>query len=937
MHWTRSQMVTMCVAVFPFCLGAPSPAGDTTRARPHRDHFASGMTHRAGSPDDHMAALAQLDASRASHVAAHSGGWSDPGTWSPEVPTAGARIVIPQDVTVTVNAPIAVALDWIRIEGRLHFPPDDESGLAVTTVLVAPSGTLSIGSPDKAVASGKHVQLLFLPRSAQVRWQDGSDTLGGLIVLGHVGFYGAPKAGFATPSNSLHPGTSGLTFLALPAGWEVGDELLFPAVDAASEDEQRRIASVSEDGTTLTLSSPLTFGHVPPHAVRAEVPVGNLTRNVVLASAETGALHQRAHVMVMTHEPVHMSGAAFRGLGRTTTVRPHTLPTVNDHGAVSAGENPIGRYAVHFHLVSGASRKSPPHRFTGNVIVDSPKHGLVNHGGYVVAENNVTLAIHGSHFFAENGSEIGAFRHNLAVFSRGSGEHIEGRQLGIGDFGHGGHGFWSQSPAVIMEGNYAFHHAGPAYVIFAAPIEAAEGTQNVFFRGEHRIANFLQDNLDSPLRDTVKEQHIPPTTIPFRFPRNIAANSWRGLEIWHTNSIAAHNVQSLVEDCSFWDMRSAGIAMTYGVNTVVRNSILLGPDLIGCRDSSCEGSIGITNEGSTRNLIIENVHVARFSTGIRIPSRGATRISRSYFDNTYNILIEPAQQPGRETTIADNTFARHQNGGEDYHLLQTGQLFQGDVSMLFERDPLIVTDHRFPGKTIYRPNQHPAAIPFRDSGIPELDGKTADQIRREYGLAIGGMLASDDATEVPGVGGLVGRPTSRTAEMADERKMLARMDNSLQTGTSKESGTTNRAQGYGLDCCNIHRIVKGDSGERTGWRFLTEPRGDKVVTKLTYVDTNPPRFELDRRIRLEIHPDDVKYGFLIQGTLYDSGAWPETVRRAYRQLEVDARGDIHIPFEYPDRAGNMVRQEFRVKVTPVAVRRGSNLFYYMQKSSGSGG
>ena len=197
-----------------------------------------------------------------------------------------------------------------------------------------------------------------------------------------------------------------------------------------------------------------------------------------------------------------------------------------------------------------------PHVFSDNVIVDSPKHGLVNHGGYVVAEDNVTFAIHGSHFFAENGSEIGAFRHNLAVFSRGSGEHIEGRQEGIGDFGHGGHGFWSNSPALVMEGNYAFHHRGPAYVIFAAPVEAAAGTQHVFFRGGARIANFPRENLDSTLRDLATEPYVTPTTIPFRFSRNIAANSARGLEIWHTNEISDHNLQSVVEDCVFWDIRS---------------------------------------------------------------------------------------------------------------------------------------------------------------------------------------------------------------------------------------------------------------------------------------------------------------------------------------------------------------------------------------------
>jgi len=835
-------------------------------------------------------------------------------------------------VTVSVTVPIAVAaLDWVRVEGRLRFSPLENGQLAVGTVLVTPTGTLSIGAPDRPVDPGKTVSLLFAPRSDTIRRRDHFDMLGGLIVLGHLSIYGAPKAGFAVPSNSLAPGVSRLTFLTLPAGWNVGDELLFPAAAAASEDEQRHIASVSNDRTTITLSSPLRFGHVPPAAAGAEVPVANLTRNVMLASTETGRLHQRAHVMIMTHEPVHISGAMFRGLGRTTAARPHTLTTVNDRGEVTVGENPIGRYAVHFHLVSGASRNMPPHVFTDNVIADSPKHGLVNHGGYVVAEDNVTFAIHGSHFFAENGSEIGAFRHNLAVFSRGSGEHIEARQAGIGDFGHTGHGFWSNSPAVVMEHNYAFHHARSAYVIFAAPVETAEGMQNVFFRGSARIANFLRVNLDSPLRDMLTEQHVAPTEIPFRFSGNIAANSERGLETWHVNEIAGHNLPSIVEGCMFWDIRSVAIAITYGVNTVVRDSILLGPRRTSCSDGPCLDDVGITNDGTTRNLLIDNVHVAGFSAGIWVPSGGATRISRSSFDNKFNLVIDAPHQPGRTTIVEENAFARHNDNGEDYRFLQDRPSFRGNLSMLFARDPLVVTDDRFPGKTLYRPGQYPTAIPFRDSGVPELDGKTADQIRREFGLALGGVLAPVDATRIPGIGGLVGGSPTYRAEMADEEKMLSRTRH-LQSGRGG-AGTSNEDEGHGTDCCNIHRLTKGKDGNRTGWRFLTERRGGKIMTRLLYVESHPPRFELDPRIRLEIHPDDVKYGFLIQGLLYDDFAPPEAVRRIFDSLRVDDSGYVDIRFEYPDRAGHLFHQQYRLNATPRAARRGSDLFYYLHSAS----
>jgi G8 domain len=180
MNWIRLPLIAMCAAV-------SAGAGESAQIPLQIDHVANRTADRATDPHDHRSALAQLDASRASHVAARSGDWSDPGTWASRVPTAGARVVIPQGVTVTVTVPIAVeALDWVRVEGRLHFSPFDNSQLSVTTLLVTPAGTLSIGAPDSPVDSGKTVRLLFAPRSPTVRRQDSVDMLGGLIALGRV-------------------------------------------------------------------------------------------------------------------------------------------------------------------------------------------------------------------------------------------------------------------------------------------------------------------------------------------------------------------------------------------------------------------------------------------------------------------------------------------------------------------------------------------------------------------------------------------------------------------------------------------------------------------------------------------------------------------------------------------------------------------------------
>lgn len=905
----RSRFLTCCLAV---ALGHSSA--------PLLHAVQGGSNHH-----DHALAMALLDASDATHIARRDGAWSDPATWSSGMPGPNARVLVPPELTVTVDEEIETPIGWVRVEGALRFSPTADTLLQATTIVITPTGSLAIGAPDDRVRADKTARLHFLPRSAEERRRDHSDLAGGLIALGSVQLFGAQYDSFAVPMSRLNKNVSHIAFGVPPVGWRVGDQLLFPAANAGSEDELRRIASISDDRMAFELEAPLDFAHSAPDGVPARVPVGNLTRNVILASTETGELHQRGHVMLMAPTGIEISGAAFRGLGRTSAFAAHALTPGDDPDQGVTRANLIGRYAVHFHLVSGAARESPAQIFSGNAIVDSPKHGLVNHGGYVVAENNVTFAIHGSHFFTENGSEIGSFRNNLAVFSRGSGDDVRARKTGVADFGHGGHGFWSQSPAVTVEDNYAFHHAAAAYAIFAAGIASSGDLMDVHFQGTMRIANLRRENLQPPVQEVLAHDFVPPTVVPFRLSRNTAGNSSLGIEIWFTNLTAEHDLESVVEECVVWDAHKRGIRLVYGVNTRIRDSTLVGFDPLGCSEPACDGSIGITTEGTTRHLTIDNVKISGFTTGVRVPLRGVTEIKQSRFENKYNIRIFRPEQPGRQTILRGNSFARHADDGVDYHLTP-GTPFNGDISMFFERDFLLVEDSRFPGKTVYFKDQHPAAIPFEDTGIRQLDGKTAGEIQAELGLAIGGMLAPGDAVELPGVGGLVGAPSSQPEEQADQEEMLARVVN-LE---NEISYTSSREEGYSTDCCNIYRMVQGTDDEQTGWRFKTVRSGDGLSTQITYIDTTPPRFELDPRIELEIHPRDVRYGFVIEGTLHDENEGAAVIRKEYRDLTEDADGYVRVDFEYPDRAGNVFHRVFELEVTPEAVQRGANLSYYRQ-------
>ena len=229
------------------------------------------------------------------------------------------------------------------------------------------------------------------------------------------------------------------------------------------------------------------------------------------------------------------------------SLRKYTISLADAHGQIKALEydhgdrilvpesdrNAMGRYAVHFHLRTGADLKNPPHVLRNSAIVDSPKLGVVNHGGYVNIENNVGYHIDGSHFFTENGSEIGTIRGNLAIRSRGSGVPDPRQDIrtrgnenvnGAFDHGHEGNGFWIHSGAVTVHDNYAFGHRHAAFDVYPFPIQE---------RGKE--IKFQVDNLQNPAIAVSRgKQHLTQVSVThptLEFTNNVGATSLNGLVI----------------------------------------------------------------------------------------------------------------------------------------------------------------------------------------------------------------------------------------------------------------------------------------------------------------------------------------------------------------------------------------------------------------------
>ncbi len=857
---------------------------------------------------------------KATAVASRSGAWTDEATWKQgRVPSHDARVWIPAGHEVTLAEQVDDrSFDWIRIDGALKFLPDRDTRLRVGTLVVGEPGRLEMGTPERPIREDRSAELIFADRGPRDRGEDPKDIGRGLVCHGALAVHGSPRSAHAIAEHALVAGLSRLSFAEPPAHWRPGDRLVFPGSDLqADRDELREITAVSSDGRTIELDRPLEADHPAPAG--SHVPVGNLTRNVVFRSENAAELDRRGHFMVMhTHHPVTIDGAAFIDLGRTDTRRAHTIPDVDHEGRVVPGSdaNTQGRYALHFHMRSGASRDRPPHVVRNSAIVGSPKHGLVNHGGYVVADGNVGYAIDGSHFFSENGTEIGRFANNLAVRSLGSGDTISSRE-GTHDFGHQGHGFWAQSAGVTMEGNFAFGHADAAFAIFTRTIEEAG-----------RWVRFPRELVEDPAVHAGRD-HFNPGDLPFRFVGNVGAASNSGLEVWYNKVYAPHDVYSEVEDSTFWALREHGLFVPYARKLVLRNVRVLG-------DVASPVGIGIRVNDMTDTLRIEGVRIEGFHVGIEAPPRGDNRIADSDLNNTIDVWVASPNRNGRRLELVDNRHgvlapdalsrSRHASAGSrlERGLRAVGLLpvpeqarvwiaapripLNGDVSVLFSPDTVIET-RGDETQQIYSLAQQGDALPFRETGHPGFDCRTVAEIHEEFGLAVGGALAPETAQRVAGVHGLVGP---------------------VGGGTTAEPRSPRTTPGpYGA----TFSVLAPEPG-REEWLIqpAAGPEARQVV--MAFHDSVPPVFHPNDTMRFEIHPDDVKHGYRVDGLLHDQvGAM--TAKTAFshdfRNLHADSDGFVRIPIVFEDDAGNQGRQTIEIRVTETAQRRGANTTYFLQQ------
>lgn len=404
---------------------------------------------------------------------AESGAWSNSSTWSTgRVPGAGDAVLVSAGTTVSYDQISDAALECVDVEGQLRFRTDASTRLTVGTLTVLEQGRLEIGTVESPVGAGATAEVVIADRPIDVT-RDPEQWSRGVVGLGTVRIHGTPKAqAFVRVAAEPLTGHSTLSFAESVSTWQAGDRLVVPDTRQLRDHERRtryqpeweELTVRAVAGSTVTLTAPLAFDHKgarrPDGGLEFLPHVGNLTRNVVIRSANPGGT--RGHVIFIARPDVDIRYALFKDLGRTRAGVLDNTVVASDGTVRHVGTNQIGRYSLHFHHAFGPRQpQANGHQFTiiGNAIDGASKWGITVHNShYGLIQNNVVYDSRGAGIVTEDGTEsFNVFEHNFSVRSEGSGEFAPSSGYGgaTPDPGGEGAGFWMRGPNNFVRNNVA--------------------------------------------------------------------------------------------------------------------------------------------------------------------------------------------------------------------------------------------------------------------------------------------------------------------------------------------------------------------------------------------------------------------------------------------------------------------------------------------------
>lgn len=591
-----------------------------------------------------------------------SGLWSSGSTWSTgQVPGAGSVVSIAPGTTVTYDANSTVILDTIAIQdgGVLQFATNVNTEVIAANYLVLPGGTLDVGTKANPIAPNVKATILIADQALNTTI-DPEQYGDSLIGLGNVTVYGAAKTPFGQLATEPLAGATTLTFASPVSGWQVGDQLFLP--DTRQLNGQQRggsyvaqwefptIASVSSDGLTVTLTSPLQFSHLGARDIHGNLTflpqAVDMTRNVVIASQNQAG--NRGIVMFLDRANVDINGAAFLGLGRTTNNAIDNT-TFNSSGQVThIGTNELDRTPVQFMDLWGPvtpQANGYQYTFNDNVvrcIMEVQDHiwGVeVNNSSYGLIQGNFVDNWYGAGITLEKGTEVNnMIKGNFVSRIDGIGQRVNADFDGIG--------YWSFSPCNSWVDNVATDINQSGIYSYGFDI-------NANFLGVKQVPAYQgADPAVSGQSTSVDMNAVPLTSFS---GNEVYGATPDGLALWWIGAYfdTPKGNAGTVENFKFWNLHGWGY---FGYET---NNLVI-DNLVGRGDPNVLSNPYDDNRGlwfadyMTRGCVVQNADLQNLGTGIYTPmnsdtqgasgpSAGLFTIKNSYLANVSNIESPPPQ------------------------------------------------------------------------------------------------------------------------------------------------------------------------------------------------------------------------------------------------------------------------------------------------------
>ncbi|KAF5901267.1 fibrocystin-L isoform X1, partial [Clarias magur] len=356
----------------------------------------------------------------------------------------GAVIVRPLEERSTEPNITVAGFQAVWYQGGTLIFDEADIELQAENILITDGGVLQIGTEDKPFQHKAIITLHGHIRAPELPVY-GAKTLG--IREGVLDLHGIPiPITWTCLAQTANSGSNTLILMDAVT-WNVGDEIVIASTGdrlSQGQNEVKKIASVSPDGLTLTLTNPLNYNHLglnitlPDGTVfEARAEVGVLTRNIVVRGAINTEWSDKIQACPDGFDPgefatqtcfqgrfgEEIGSDQFGGCIMFHAPQPGknlAIGRIEYVEIFNAGQAyRLGRYPIHWHLMGDINFKS---YVRGCAIHQTYNRAVTIHNTHrLLVEHNVIYNIMGGAFFIEDGIETGnVLQYNLAVFVRQS-------------------------------------------------------------------------------------------------------------------------------------------------------------------------------------------------------------------------------------------------------------------------------------------------------------------------------------------------------------------------------------------------------------------------------------------------------------------------------------------------------------------------------------